>query len=182
MNKNKKTKTWIVVTLIFILVFSFYFLVYRNIVFHLKDLDNKVTSLKTQIEAKKRIALKLNQYKAELIQLKEAFSRFSNYLSKPGEISDSLVEISDTLTQYNIKPLVFQPGEEKFEDKSMYGVFPINLKIACDYFTLIKFLDKIESSDKIVYVDQIDIVSTKDSKPQADIRFSLLLQKEGVKF
>ncbi len=179
---NKKSYTWLIVLFIFILGLGFYFLVYRNIVLKTEDLNSKIKTLKTQITVKTRIASKLNQYRDELSNMKEAFHKLSQYLTKTTEISDYLVEIGNILTTYHITPVVFQPGEEKFEKGKSYGTFPVSLRIKCDFFTLIKILDKFENGEKLVYVNQINVVSANENRIDAEIGLSLLLQKEGVKF
>ncbi len=179
---GKKSKTWLLVLIIFVIILGFYFLVYRNIVLRTEYYNGKIKALRTQVQIKTRIARKLNEYRAELGEIKEAFSKFSAYLSKPSEISDYLVEIGNILTNYHITPLVFRPGEEKFENGKVYGIFPIDLEIKCDYFTLIKVLDRFENGNKLVYVEEISLESSDKNSVDAKMRLSLLLQKEGVKF
>ncbi len=182
MGANKKSRLWIIILLIFVLGLGFYFFVYRNIVLKTEELNKKVETLKRDIEVKSRIANRLTQYKTELSDMKEAFSKFSGYLAKTTEISDYLVEIGNILSSYHITPIAFQPGEEKFENGKVYGTFPVTLEIKSDYFTLIKVLDNFENGDKLVYVNQINVVSSEKDKIDAQIKLSLLLQKEGVKF
>ncbi len=179
---SKKSKTWLFVAIIFVVILTFYFLVYRNVVLRTEYYNEKIRTLKTQVELKARTARKLSEYRAELEEIKEAFSKFSEYLTKPSEISDYLVEVGNILTNYHITPLIFRPGEEKFENGKVYGVFPIDLEIKCDYFTLIKVLDRFENGSKLVYIEQISLEPSEKSSVDTKMRLSLLLQKEGVKF
>ncbi len=179
---SKKSRTWLLVAILFIVILGFYFLVYRNIVLKTEYFNEKIRALRTQVQVKTRVVKKLNEYKTELTEIKEAFSKFSDYLSKPSEIPNYLVEMGNILTNYHITPLVFRPGEEKFENGKIYGTFPIELEIKCDYFTLIKVLDRFENGNKLVYVEEVSLEPSDKNSIDAKMRVSLLLQKEGVKF
>ncbi len=180
MGKDKKIKPWIIITLIVLFLFGFYFLFYRNVVLHIRDLNTKIERLNTQIRIKTRLAKKLNEYKAELIDIKEGFAKFSDYLVKSNEISDYLVKIGDFFAEYNIKPTTFQPGKEEFPENKVYGIFPITLDFQCDYFTLMKLLDKLENLTKIIYVNHIDISSMEKNTLNVNLKIFLLLKKEGI--
>lgn len=182
MGDSKRSKLWIWIAIIFLFFLLSYFFIYRNIILHTRELNLKIESIKVKIQAKKHLATSLNQYKRELIEMREVFAKFSNYLSKSSEISDYLVRLGDILSEFNIKPTVFRPGEEKYEKGKVYGSLPVSLKIKCDYFTLIKFLDKIENDDKIVYIKQIDVNSGEKNIIDIDLLLFLLLKKEEVKF
>ena len=182
LGKDKKTKSWVIITIVIIFLLGFYFLFYRNVILHIHDLNAKIEKLNTQIKLKTRLAKRLNEYKAELIDIKEGFTRFSNYLIKSDEISDYLVKIGDFFTEYNIKPTTFQPGKEEFSENKIYGRFPVTLEFQCDYFTLIKLLDKLENSNKIIYVNSIKISPLDRNLIDVNLVIFLLLKKEGIEF
>lgn len=117
---------------------------------------------------KETLNLEINQLNSKLSSLEERF--FPNtedifmYINR-------FVETSG-ISLTSMEPLEKIQGEIPYS-KNLYLELPINIKLKCDYYQLLKFLNNLERTQKSIVVSEIKIQSDPKNIWDHDIRMLL---------
>jgi Tfp pilus assembly protein PilO len=133
------------------------------------------------IEAK-RIAARLEPLKKEYAALKEKLAFLEVMLPKEKEVPDLLVMIQDTLNEFNVDFINFNPQNIAWEKDKIYGNMPISMNLTASYFDIIEYLDRIEHLPRIVDAKSLRLSKSGNKVDQLSISlnmFTYVLKKEG---
>ena len=119
--------------------------------------EEKEVALKTDFEAKKRIAINLDTIKKKLTETKESFDSLLKQLPSKSEMDALLTDINQAGLSRGMQFELFRPGAEVIT-----GVFaerPIALKVTGNYDDMGKFASDIGQLPRIVSLSDISIGS-----------------------
>ena len=119
--------------------------------------EEKEVALKTDFEAKKRIAINLDTIKKKLTETKQSFDSLLKQLPSKSEMDALLTDINQAGLSRGMQFELFRPGAEVIT-----GVFaerPIALKVTGNYDDMGKFASDIGQLPRIVSLSDISIGS-----------------------
>ncbi len=146
--------------LVFLLpVILFYFLIYSPNQDKIAKLEQRKTSLTTEVRKAKAAARNLKKYQQELAEAQARFEVAAIVLPKKKEIPELLRNISDLGKGAGLDFLSFKPGKEIAKD--FYAEIPVDISIRGPYHNMGYFLDQVSKLDRIVTVDNIKMGSPK---------------------
>ncbi len=133
------------------------------------DLDritSKEKRLKEDFEFKQAKAANLDDYKAQMVEMKDSFGAMIRQLPSKTEVEDLLIDISQTGLASGIEFLLFKPLAEKHIE--FYAELPITLKMTGTYHQFGEFVSGIAALPRIVTLENISITSRKGKGNKKD--------------
>jgi len=128
--------------------------------------------LRLDFEKKQHQAANLQQYKAQLVELKKRFSKMLQQLPSKNEMDKLLEDISKTGIASGLKFTLFDPANEVEHD--FYVELPINVKVEGNYHQLAVFLSRVAAMGRIVTLHDFAINVKEGKKKQG--RDDLVMQ------
>ncbi len=167
--KEPKTQQTIVFFVILILVlvlfFRFPYTANQN---KIKDLTSRRDSLQIKVQEAEAAKARLPELQARIAQLEAEWEVAKEMLPQEKEIPKLIQQISNSGTKAGVSFLLFRPGGPV--GKANYSEIPVQIKVACGYHQLGKFLSNIGNLPRIVNVPTIKIVSGKDRSTEAELQ------------
>jgi Tfp pilus assembly protein PilO len=130
------------------------------------SLFSKNIKLKEEIKAKDLLLARGQGSSASQVKVSAEINKISQeLLDTEKQFSSNAEEVFSTLNKFaegsgislkGISPL--DKKETKIPDSlDIFSEMPVSLKLKCGYFELIAFLEKLENSDKIIFIEEIKI-------------------------
>ncbi len=110
---------------------------------------------KTQFRVKQKKALQLPAYKAQLEEMKIILNSMLRQLPSKNEMSDLIVDVSQTALASGIDNELFEPGTEVL--KEFYAEKPISLRMVGKYHDFGEFVSGVASLPRVVILTMHDI-------------------------
>jgi len=110
---------------------------------------------KTQYRIKQKKALQLPAYKAQLEEMKIILNSMLRQLPSKNEMSDLIVDVSQTALASGIANELFEPGTEVL--KEFYAEKPISLRMVGKYHDFGEFVSGVASLPRVVILTMHDI-------------------------
>ena len=110
---------------------------------------------KTQFRIKQKKALQLPAYKAQLEEMKIILNSMLRQLPSKNEMSDLIVDVSQTALASGISNELFEPGTEVL--KEFYAEKPISLRMIGKYHDFGEFVSGVASLPRVVILTMHDI-------------------------
>jgi len=146
--------TALVVLAVTILVVGYYLLI-DDMRVNLKALQTKEAGLKSTYSAKYQKAAQLNAYKEQLAEMEIILQSMLRQLPSKNEMSDLIVDVSQTALASGIENELFEPGNESLKD--FYAEKPISLKMKGNYHEFGNFVSGVASLPRVVILTMHDI-------------------------
>lgn len=124
----------------------------------LEDLQAKAAEearLKDDWINKKKLAVNLDEHKAQLAEINTSFGALLKQLPNQSEIGDLLVDINKAAQSRGLLVDLFKPGGEVYRD--FYAEVPITLQLTGGYHDIGSFSGDIAQLPRIVTLNDIDI-------------------------
>ncbi len=110
---------------------------------------------KTQYRIKQKKALQLPAYKAQLEEMKIILNSMLRQLPSKNQMSDIIVDVSQTALASGISNELFEPGTEVL--KEFYAEKPISLRMVGKYHNFGEFVSGVASLPRVVILTMHDI-------------------------
>lgn len=130
--------------------------------FKIKDQISELTTYeateitkKGQYRIKQKKALQLPAYKAQLEEMKIILNSMLRQLPSKNEMSDLIVDVSQTALASGIDNELFEPGAEVL--KEFYAEKPISLRMVGKYHDFGEFVSGVASLPRVVILTMHDI-------------------------
>lgn len=104
---------------------------------------------------KKKLAVNLDEHKAQLAEINTSFGALLKQLPNQSEIGDLLVDINKAAQSRGLLVDLFKPGGEVYRD--FYAEVPITLQLTGGYHDIGSFSGDIAQLPRIVTLNDIDI-------------------------
>ena len=130
---------------------------------------------KTTFKIKQKKASQLSAYKAQLEEMKIILNSMLRQLPSKNEMSDLIVDVSQTAVASGIDNELFEPGAEILKD--FYAEKPISLRMVGKYHQFGEFVSGVASLPRVVILTMHDI----SLKPVGDGQSGVLLLEGTAK-
>ncbi len=121
----------------------------------LKKLEREEKNLKITFKGKQQKAAQLDAYKAQLEEMEVILQSMLRQLPSKTEMSDLIVDISQTALASGIDNKLFEPGQETLHN--FYAEKPISLKMVGGYHQFGEFVSGVASLPRVVILTMHDI-------------------------
>ncbi|MCF6288236.1 MAG: type 4a pilus biogenesis protein PilO [Proteobacteria bacterium] len=144
-----------VLLLMAVILAAGYFLKLKEQMEELKTHQAVEQSQKTVFKIKQKKALQLPAYKAQLEEMKIILNSMLRQLPSKNEMSDLIVDVSQTAMASGIDNELFEPGTEIL--KEFYAEQPISLRMVGKYHQFGAFVSGVASLPRVVILTMHDI-------------------------
>ncbi len=124
----------------------------------MEELQQKQTEeikLKDDWVAKKKQAVNLDQYKAQLAEINNSFGELLKQLPNESEIGDLLVDINKAAQSRGLLVELFRPGNEIARD--FYAEVPISLQLTGSYHDVGAFAGDVAKLPRVVTLNNVEL-------------------------
>lgn len=160
-----------IIAIVFLMVIIFvaaYFLLIKDQQITLEGLQKKEVEHKQTFSTKYHKAAQLQAYKDQLEEMEVILHSMLRQLPSKNEMSDLIVDISQTALASGIENDLFKPGAEVLKD--FYAEKPISLKMKGNYHDFGAFVSGVASLPRVVILTMHDIslkpIKSDDGKEQ----------------
>lgn len=140
----------------------------------LEKLQKEEVSLKNTYSIKYKKAAQLDAYRAQLEEMEIILQSMLRQLPSKNEMSDLIVDVSQTALASGIENELFEPGAETLKD--FYAEKPISLRMKGNYHDFGAFVSGVASLPRVVILTMHDI----SLKPTGDSLLGGQLLLEGT--
>lgn len=143
------------VLIVIVIVVGGYFMFVKDMQTSLETLQKKEIELKNTYSAKYQKAAQLDAYKEQLEEMEIILQSMLRQLPSKNEMSDLIVDVSQTALASGIENELFEPGAESLKD--FYAEKPISLKMKGNYHEFGNFVSGVASLPRVVILTMHDI-------------------------
>ena len=151
-----------------------YFLKVKDMMASLDGLQKQEVTLKGSYEEKHLKAAQLDDYRDQLEEMEIILQSMLRQLPSKNEMSDLIVDVSQTALASGIENELFEPGAEALKD--FYAEKPITLRMKGNYHDFGTFVSGVASLPRVVILTMHDI----SLKPVGDSLLGGQLLLEGT--
>jgi len=162
------------VSLLIVILIIGYMLLIKEMTVQLDSLQKKEVTLKDSYATKHLKAAQLDDYKEQLEEMEIILQSMLRQLPSKNEMSDLIVDVSQTALASGIENELFEPGAESLKD--FYAEKPISLKMKGNYHDFGAFVSGVASLPRVVILTMHDI----SLKPVGDSLLGGKLILEGT--
>ena len=152
-NATKREKFLVVFVSILVPIFLFYQFYYTQVKEKIDTLSEEIKKLDLEIKRYEKLATKIKLLEIQKKQRQEFLNRVKKILPSQKEIPDILKRISDVAKENNLEVITFKPGKEI--PQNYYQIIPINMEIEGRFNNVIKFLNDIESLQRLIVLNNV---------------------------
>ncbi|MDD5035393.1 MAG: type 4a pilus biogenesis protein PilO [Methylococcaceae bacterium] len=127
----------------------------------LDSLETKEKELKTAFESKQKIAVNLEEFRQQLIEIGKSFGDLLRQLPDKTQVPELLVDVSQTGLASGLEFELFKPGAEI--PKDFYAELPIDIRVTGTYLEFGTFISGLASLPRIVTIHNIKILPRKET-------------------
>ena len=148
-------KVTALVALAILILFGGYYFFIKDMRVTLGELQKKEEGLKSNYSAKYQKAAQLDAYKEQLEEMEIILQSMLRQLPSKNQMSDLIVDVSQTALASGIENELFEPGVEKLKD--FYAEKPISLRMKGNYHEFGNFVSGVASLPRVVILTMHDI-------------------------
>ena len=152
-NATKREKFLVIFVSILVPIFLFYQFYYTQAKEKIDTLSEEIKKLDLEIKRYEKLATKIELLEIQKKQRQEFLNRVKKILPSQKEIPDILKRISDVAKENNLEVITFKPGKEI--PQNYYQIIPINMEIEGRFNNVIKFLNDIESLQRLIVLNDV---------------------------
>ncbi|MCM8791776.1 MAG: type 4a pilus biogenesis protein PilO [Candidatus Omnitrophica bacterium] len=166
-NWDKKKVTTVGLTIVIFLIFDFYFILGAQIKRN-RNIELEIKKLKTKIKS----------FNDDFLSIQRALKNSSQQVFRiigEDELSSLVEEISNLARQNNVEISQIMPQKEtkSAASSSTVNSYLFYLTLNSDYYSLLKFIDKLEKSLVIITVEELDILQNPNNIFKHNINLTL---------
>lgn len=132
-----------------------YFFIIKDKLIELEAAEAEEEQLRTEFETKQRRAASLDQYRAQLEEMRETFGAMLRQLPSETEIEALLIDISQAGLAAGLEEELFQPQREVNRD--FYAELPIQMRLTGTFHEFATFASNVSALPRIVTLHNIRI-------------------------
>ncbi len=139
---------FILTVLLVLLVIAGYFLLIKDKWAQLERVEQQEFALRTDFEAKQQKAANLENYEAQLAEMRDLLETMFRQLPGKTEMDKLLVDVSQTALAAGIDVQLFEPQSEQFKD--FYAERPISIRMMGNYHEFGEFVSGVAALPRVV--------------------------------
>ena len=152
---SKGIKIGAIVLVALVILLAGYWFAIKDKITNLESLQKKEVDLKNNYSAKFQKAAQLPEYKNQLEEMEVILQSMLRQLPSKNEMSDLIVDVSQTALASGIENELFEPGAETL--KGFYAEKPITLRMKGNYHQFGNFVSGVASLPRVVILTMHDI-------------------------
>ena len=150
-----------VIVCVLILAAGYWFIV-KDQIENLDRAQRRELALKDEFLKKKALAINLDAYRQQMVEMKQRFGVMLRQLPNKTEVPELLIDITQTGLGRGLQFLLFQPRNRRVAD--FYAELPINIRVRGTYHQLGEFVSDVAALPRIVTIDDLVLTPSKDGK------------------
>ncbi|MEO0142528.1 MAG: type 4a pilus biogenesis protein PilO [candidate division WOR-3 bacterium] len=167
--REPKTQQLIVFIIVLIVVLILFFrFPYTSNQNRIKVLTARRDSLQIKVKEAEEAKARLPELQAKIARLEAEWEVAKEILPQEKEIPKLIQQISNSGTKAGVSFLLFKPSGPL--QKQKYSEIPVQIKVACGYHQLGRFLSNVGNLPRIVNVPSIKIAPGKDRSTEAELQ------------
>lgn len=160
-------KVAVLVAMLVIVVFAAYWLDWSEQLDQLEKVRREEVQLREDFLAKKKQAINLDTYRQQLKEIDQSFGALLKQLPNKSEMDALLVDINQAGLGRGLEFELFKPAPNEIRSE-FYAELPVTIKVTGNYHDLGHFASDVSQLPRIVTLNDIKIVVSKDSRLTMD--------------
>ena len=119
----------------------------------MEKIERQELTLKDDFLKKKELAINLEAYKQQMVEMQERFGVMLRQLPNKTEVPELLIDITQTGLGRGLQFQLFQPRGKRVAD--FYAELPINIRVSGTYHQLGEFVSDVAALPRIVTIDDL---------------------------
>lgn len=137
---------------ILILAAGYWFII-KDQLAELEKAERAEVALREEFRNKKALAVNLEAYKQQMVEMQERFGVMLRQLPNRTEVPELLIDITQTGLGRGLQFELFQPRNKRVAD--FYAELPVNIKVRGTYHQLGEFVSDVAALPRIVTIDDL---------------------------
>lgn len=130
-----------------------YWFIIKDQLAELEKVERAEVALKQEFEGKKALAVNLEAYKQQMVEMQERFGVMLRQLPNRTEVPELLIDITQTGLGRGLQFDLFQPRNKRVAD--FYAELPVNIRVRGTYHQLGEFVSDVAALPRIVTIDDL---------------------------
>lgn len=130
-----------------------YWFIIKDQLAELEKVERAEVALKQEFEDKKALAVNLEAYKQQMVEMQERFGVMLRQLPNRTEVPELLIDITQTGLGRGLQFDLFQPRNKRVAD--FYAELPVNIRVRGTYHQLGEFVSDVAALPRIVTIDDL---------------------------
>jgi len=167
----REPKTQKVIFFFFILIIvlvAFFYFIYRPNNQKLQQLTARRDSLQIEVQKAEAARARLPELQAKIARLEIEWEKAKEMLPKEKEIPSLIQQISNSGAKAGASFILFKPSGP--QPRQNYQEIPVQIKVACGYHQLGRFLSNIGNLARIVNVPTVKIKAGDERSIEAELQ------------
>jgi len=144
-----------------------YFVLYSDQLAEKDKAEKQEETLKNTFIEKKKLAVNLEAYKTQRVEIEQSFGALLKQLPTKSEMDALLIDINQAGLGRGLQFELFKPAPtENFTE--FYAELPVNLKVTGNYHDLGAFASDVAKLPRIVLLNDLNIQTAKDGALSMD--------------
>lgn len=130
-----------------------YWFIIKDQLAELEKAERAEVALRDEFSSKKALAVNLEAYKQQMIEMQERFGVMLRQLPNKTEVPELLIDITQTGLGRGLQFDLFQPRNKRVAD--FYAELPVNIRVRGTYHQLGQFVSDVAALPRIVTIDDL---------------------------
>lgn len=130
-----------------------YWFIIKDQLAELEKTERAELALREEFSEKKALAVNLEAYKQQMVEMQERFGVLLRQLPNKTEVPELLIDITQTGLGRGLQFDLFQPRNKRVAD--FYAELPINIRVRGTYHQLGEFVSDVAALPRIVTIDDL---------------------------
>ncbi len=130
-----------------------YWFIIKDQLAELEKSERAEVALREEFRNKKALAVNLEAYKQQMVEMQERFGVMLRQLPNRTEVPELLIDITQTGLGRGLQFDLFQPRNKRVAD--FYAELPVNIKVRGTYHQLGEFVSDVAALPRIVTIDDL---------------------------
>lgn len=130
-----------------------YWFIIKDQLAELEKEERAEIALREEFRNKKALAVNLEAYKQQMVEMQERFGVMLRQLPNKTEVPELLIDITQTGLGRGLQFDLFQPRNKRVAD--FYAELPVNIKVRGTYHQLGEFVSDVAALPRIVTIDDL---------------------------
>jgi type IV pilus assembly protein PilO len=130
-----------------------YWFIVKDQLAELEKAERQEVALRDEFSRKKALAINLEAYKQQMVEMQERFGVMLRQLPNRTEVPELLIDITQTGLGRGLQFDLFQPRNKRVAD--FYAELPVNIRVRGTYHQLGEFVSDVAALPRIVTIDDL---------------------------
>jgi type IV pilus assembly protein PilO len=173
LGKSKREKTLLTWLVVAVFVVAYFHFLIRPVMLEMGELLPKVATLRRDLAYARDLIANKSVIIRQRDRLRETMDEYEKILPREREIPKLLENLSSIAGEFGVKIVGVRPiGRKEYEPKTageIYQEIPIEVVAVSGYHALGKFLEKLETGERFIMINDLEITANDDNMARHNI-------------